>query len=172
MAPCFATAPCFMLSHIVPCCTGDVQEVCQGSTVCSSCNGIWHCAALPSATCRLLCRAPDLTPLCLTAALAALPSPACRLPRRCVASMPYLASLCLDALPSPLWADESCPMAQDADARLSHSPVLLPTLLVSAELSVNVRYGISVTFVASFPQTVAPLRKFLQARYAVATILI
>ena len=59
---------------------------------------------------------------------------------------------------------------QDADARLSHSPVLLPTLLVSAELSVNVNYGIRVTFVSSSTQTVAPLRQFLQHMGIATTI--
>lgn len=51
----------------------------------------------------------------------------------------------------------------DADARLSHSPILLPTLLVSAELSVSGQYGIGITFVASYARTVAPLRQFLRA---------
>ncbi|KAL1510131.1 hypothetical protein AB1Y20_006463 [Prymnesium parvum] len=58
----------------------------------------------------------------------------------------------------------------DADARLSHSPVLLPTLLVSAELSVNGQYGIGITFVASYPQTVAPLRRFLQTLGIASTV--
>jgi len=58
----------------------------------------------------------------------------------------------------------------DADARLSHSPVLLPTLLVSAELSVNVRYGIGVVFVTSFEPAIAPLRRFLQTLGVASTL--